>query len=632
LKSAGGVEVDATRIDEINPPKRATSPMTTTTNVNPEARSVEATLRVVVSAESACRAYERHDLLDPLQSLRSMLAEQQTAVVIAGEFKKGKSSLLNALLGFELSYVGDDIATQVPLRVSGGGTGVTLEMTDGGRHEVPSAALANVLRSGVLNGGAVLRASVRFEHQLLDTGLELVDSAGIGGLESKHGLDTLAEISRALGAIIVIDSSQEITSAEMSFLRTVTQLCPQVIVAMTKTDIHLAWRDILRLNLEQLRRADLDLAIVPVAVAGHGIAPLSTTAPLVTLTEWLYGIDANAHDLRNSHTVAVLEDVISQLIQQFERERDAIGDPSRSAEVQAAMSELKTKADGLRSQMAKWSQTLSDGIADLNADVDHDLRIRLRTLTAEVDRSIDSNDPGVCWDDMSAWLNNRVGQEMVTNCMLLRQRADLLAQVVGEHFNHPLAELSARQPELGLEVVMPFGALQSATTDAMRTQLPSLKDKGASALRGFYSTTLMVGLLGSVAGLALGPLGLVVGAVGGRKSLRTERDRQLELRRAGARQLCRKYLDEIAFAVGKELRDSLRLVQRQLRDHFAQRAEALSAGSTAALQAAQTASKLTIGEGQARLNDVEAELDRLRALLRQAQALRTILSPTEVLT
>jgi hypothetical protein len=597
--------------------------MTPSATTNTEKRPADSAIRVIATTETACRAYGRPDLVAPLDTLRSMLGEHQTTVVIAGEFKKGKSSLLNALLGAELSYVGDDIATQVPLRVSGGRTGVTLEMADGVRHEVPSAALANVLRSGALDGQSVQHAVVRFDHHLLDAGLELVDSAGIGGLESKHGLGTLGEISRALGVIVVIDASQEITSAELSFVRTVTQLCPQVILAMTKTDIHLAWRDILRLNLEHLRRAELDPIIIPVAV-GTGRSPASTAVSLQGLENWLHDIDANANELRTRHMIDVLDDVITQLIHTFEHERNAINDAAHGAEVQKAMAELKAKADGLRSQMAKWGQTLSDGIGDLNADIDHDLRIRLRTLTADIDRAIENNDPGICWNDLSAWLNNRVGQEMVANFMLLRQRADQLALVVGEHFNHPLAELSAQQPALGIEVAMPLGALQSTTTEALSTPLPSLKDKGGTALRGFYSTTLMVGLLGSVAGLALGPLGLVVGAAGGRKSLRTERDRQLELRRSSARQLCRKYLDEISFTVGKELRDSLRLVQRQLRDHFAQRADALSAGSAAALQAAQAASKLTVDQSRARLNDIQAELDRLRALQHQANALNIL--------
>ena len=75
----------------------------------------------------------------------------------------------------------------------------------------------------------------------------------------------------------------------------------------------------------------------------------------------------------------------------------------------------------------------------------------------------------------------------------------------------------------------------------------------------------------------------------GRKALKDERARQLVQRRNLARQTVRKYADDLAFGVGKDSRDTLRRINRQLRDHFLQRAEELTSSTSESLAAAQQA-------------------------------------------
>jgi Dynamin family len=584
----------------------------------------QACLRLVATVETACAAYGRTDLLPNVQRLREVLGDQRATTVIAGEFKKGKSSLLNALLGAELSYVGDDIATQVPLRVIDGRTPeVQVTMIDGASRMMPRSTLTNILRG---SGEPVAFATVSFEHPLLSTGLELVDSAGVGGLESQHGLATLAEISRALGVVLVLDASQELTKSELSFIRTVDRLCPRVIIAMTKIDIHVEWRDILRLNQQHLADGGVDVAIVPVAVgrsAGAETISPRNAASITPLTEWLQQLVDDSDEVRRGHCCSTLGAVVAELAQQFHAERRSLTDADHAAQAMRTLSELKQQTEALRGQMAKWSQTLNDGIGDLNADIDHDLRTRLRVVGAEADEAVDHNDPGTSWADISAWLNNRVGQEMVANFMLLHDRSDRLSELVAEHFNHPLAALAEASEVFGIVVELPTAKLAATSPEAIAGASMTVRAKGMTAARGFYSSTLMTSMLGSVAGLALGPIGLVLGAAGGRSTLRAEKNRMLEQRRAQARQKCRKYIDEIGFEVGKELRDSLRSVHRQLRDHYSQRAEVLHSGSTAAYQAAQAATKRSAAENAARLADVDAELTRLRSVEALIVKLRT---------
>src|SRR5919107_5986632 len=65
----------------------------------------------------ACEAYDRPDAAARLTAARRALADPVLHVVVAGEFKQGKSSLVNALVGAAVCPVDDDVATALPTYV-----------------------------------------------------------------------------------------------------------------------------------------------------------------------------------------------------------------------------------------------------------------------------------------------------------------------------------------------------------------------------------------------------------------------------------------------------------------------------------------------------------------------------------
>ena len=109
-------------------------------------------------------------------------------------------------------------------------------------------------------------------------------------------------------------------------------------------------------------------------------------------------------------------------------------------------------------------------------------------------------------------------------------------------------------------------------------------------MRGTAGGMLMLQAFAAVAGVALAaPFLATVSLVLGRKMLKDERVRQLAQRRILAKQAVRKYTDDLAFTVGKDSRDTLRRINRQLRDTFLQRAEELTTSTSESLTAAQQA-------------------------------------------
>ena len=87
----------------------------------------------------------------------------------------------------------------------------------------------------------------------------------------------------------------------------------------------------------------------------------------------------------------------------------------------------------LKDRTARWQITLNDGVADLVADVEHDLRDRLRRITREGEELVDAADLALVWDQFSAWVHREV---CVAASSFVRstERARDLARRVAELF------------------------------------------------------------------------------------------------------------------------------------------------------------------------------------------------------
>jgi hypothetical protein len=226
----------------------------------------------------------------------------------------------------------------------------------------------------------------------------------------------------------------------------------------------------------------------------------------------------------------------------------------------------------------------------------------------EADDAIEEIDPADTWPQMESWLQSRISHELLANYRMLRTRADQLSEEVAEHFHDASGEVFRQ-----LAVYNPEARVSSARIEH-KIELAKMKagKQAMVALKSAYGGALMFMALGSMAGIALGPIGVGIGLVMGHKGLRDEKKRQVQQRRTQAKNAVRRYCDEVSFVMGKDSRDTLRRVQRQLRDHYTALAEEFSRSNTEALTAATEAAKRTQTERDQRLRDLDAELGRLR--------------------
>src|SRR6266508_3571192 len=86
-------------------------------NAGARSPAVQKALGVVKLGSQAANAYKRPDLVERLTTTARRLADPSFHVFVVGEFKQGKSSLVNALLNAPVCPVDDDIATSAPTAV-----------------------------------------------------------------------------------------------------------------------------------------------------------------------------------------------------------------------------------------------------------------------------------------------------------------------------------------------------------------------------------------------------------------------------------------------------------------------------------------------------------------------------------
>jgi hypothetical protein len=127
---------------------------------------------------------------------------------------------------------------------------------------------------------------------------------------------------------------------------------------------------------------------------------------------------------------------------------------------------------------------------------------------------------------------------------------------------------------------------------------------------------ILIGTLGHLLMPVVAPIALVLAAGIGQKVIRDERRRQVTYRRQQAKNAARKYVDEIAFMVTRDSRDTLRATQRTLRNDFQARAAALQRSSEATLRAAVAAIALTPDDKAHRADEIArdaADIAELRS-------------------
>jgi hypothetical protein len=584
-------------------------------------------------ARSAAGVYNRPDLAPPLAAALARIDRPETLIAVIGEFKKGKSSLINALLGVDIAPVDDDLATAVATvyRHAPEPSAIVVAAGDDGQDVhiamAPTEALALVReQANPENTRGIRLVEIRVPNPYLESGAVLIDTPGFGGL-ALSGAGVSRVLLRAVDAVVMVtDASAPLLRPEVELVRRAAEVCPAILLAVSKIDLYPAWRRVLADDEAALAAEGLDVPAQPVSSVLMGVAHahnddrLGEESGVPALREMLEGLVLDVN--RSEACRRGLEEAqaaIAALKETAAQQLGALEDPDRASARLVELEAAKGRLEHLRGPGARWAQVLADSLSDTSGEADHQFRLALRTLSREIDDELETIDPARQWDVLAEKIRARVGASVDALFAAIEEGARTAERAVVEWL----------QANEGLELPAPGGTgvplLGDWTPRAVdRTRITQHAGLVFSGLRGGQGGILTIGMVATLAGITLTTaMTAGIGLVFGGKQILDERRRQLQARRQQARSNARQFIDDLQFETNKRVRDLSRDLQRQLRDGFLELVatrQRTCAESVAAVQAALQQDAAAREAGIAKLRERIQHLDLLAARAAELEA------------
>lgn len=175
--------------------------------------------------------------------LAERIAGRRFHIAVAGEFKRGKSTLVNALLGRALLPTGVVPLTAVATEVHfGSKIGTVVVYGDGRREPVAETDLAEYVAEAANPGNrrGVQRVELYVEPGAgggwAESGLVLVDTPGFASVHEHQTAAATAALAEADGAVVVLSVDSPLSHGERSLLATLADRQAALFVVVNKCD------------------------------------------------------------------------------------------------------------------------------------------------------------------------------------------------------------------------------------------------------------------------------------------------------------------------------------------------------------------------------------------------------------
>ncbi len=599
---------------------------------NQAAAGVEAGL---VELVRVLQKLERPDLAQRATAAAARLKRPSTVVCVVGEFKQGKSSLVNGLLGRTICPVDDDLATSAITLVRYGdeATASVRRRGDDGTatsQSVPVEELTDWVSEvgNPKNAKQVERVEITVPSPLLKQGLVVVDTPGMGGLGAGHAAATLAFLPFADGLIFVSDASAELSAPEVVFLRRATELCPTVMFALTKIDLYPQWQRIAELDRGHLDREGLRIPTVAVSsvIRTEALArkdkELNDRSRFPVLVKELGDkVVAPAKAGAATRSASEARSIALMVRSGLEAEKSVIGDPAATKAALQRLEAAKQRLEHLRGPGARWSTIVGDRTADVSNNVMFDFRGGMRQISRNMDEVIEELNKGDAWDDMVHDLQADVADEVTRAFVALEEGRIAIRDEVVNTLGEENLQVDLG-PGSGVDWFDVSDLWQGKALEASSSGKKKAFSQGLTGLKGAQGGIMMFGMMGqflpAAAGalIATNPVLLGIGALFGTMGLSEDRKRKVQMRRQTARGQVRQFLDDVQFEVNNQLTAVIRDIQRELRDEFTARLGELQRTYTDAAKSAQEDAQ----RSQAERSQRGGELDQSIAALRKVEA------------
>ena len=460
----------------------------------------------------------KQEEINRLANAYKLAQNAPTYILVCGEFNRGKSTFVNALLGHDLCATETTVCTSVVSQIKYGEkekvTRYYGDFSNIQHEEIELNQLEKFTVGSADKIGNTLYVEIELPNPILNNGWVIIDTPGIGGLDPRHASMTNFFLPRADIALFITDVNEPLTRSEVDFFKDkVEPYCKQFAVVVNKADLKDAT------IVEDFRKDTINKFATAAQLSHNQVEAVAVSSAAEAYPED-YDVNSNFDELR---------ELINSLVKKY---RDSIKCDIRDQFIEL----LNLAIAPIQAQLNQIEQPDVDQLASLNQQK-AEIESRIRDLT-----NPNSN--------FRISINEHITSKREVVLNQVSEASKLLQQIlkdlsknpyaqnvkggewVGEKLNDKISEIKTN---LMLEMQDSFeeisalpefeGLLQYNIKD-FTSKIGTLKvdtsvplNKRLSTLASGTPTAFLTGgalsLLGTLVGVSLGPLGILASIAAG---------------------------------------------------------------------------------------------------------------------
>ncbi|MUG96847.1 dynamin [Scytonema sp. UIC 10036] len=611
-------------------------------------------LQLFQSALSLPQVSKNADTEKRLKEAETHLAEGKLFVVVCGEFKQGKSSLLNALLNEpDLFPVDVDITTNLVTTITyGQREKITVVVGEAGkqaakeiqRSEIPDYVTEQRNQKNARKAKLLI---IESPNPQLREGLVLVDTPGVGSLSAEHTAATYAFIPNADAILFVSDAFAPLSAKELEFIQdTIVPHCQNLIFVVTKIDKVSGYKTVVENNLEKLAtvlgRPSSEIPIIPVSsklkleyLLSQNTEDLEDSQFASLETQLWQLISQQRGQLLLLRALSELGRVIAEIKQPIQVEWEAYQENNQENldAWENQFQDAKLRLQNLLENNATWRSQLSDGLQDIRTQILEQLQDGFTAIRRQ----------------SSKYLDDRVLLESPEQiASLLEADIDSLMSNLGQQLGYLSANLQAQ-----MEAVtnLSLNSFEASSLERQKTQFtfediqgkkPGMAGKLMQMTRNATFNMSAAGTIGGVAGAAIGSLfggvgaipgqilgaavgGTIAGIVGLVSGAKEGLDQVKEKTKHTVSIVIKQFIDDSQIQCSRALNKAIKELETYLRDDFLAQIKREKDNSDRTLRSLQDARKLSQEQGVQRAKELQVQLGQLNQVQAAVEQLAKII-------
>jgi predicted GTPase len=352
---------------------------------------------------------QRQDLAKTLSESAQRFTKGKLFVVVAGEFKQGKSSLINALINeTNLFPVDIDITTNLVTSITYGqeekvtviigepGQGQAKTIT---REEIPNYVTE---QENTNNSRKAQMLIIESPNPQLKEGLVLVDTPGVGGLNTEHTAVAYAFIPNADVILFVSDTEKPLTVKELEFVELIARHCKNFIFVVTKKDQG-NYKEIISSNREKLSKTlnlpENEIDLIPVSsktklayLKSQDLEDIEDSNFVALETKLWHILEQQRGNILTLRALVDLGKALAQIKTPIQVEWEACQQTSSQiAEIEEKFQLTQQKLQNLSKNNAAWLTQLSDGLSDIKDEIFNQYKQRISKISSQAEAYLEDS-------------------------------------------------------------------------------------------------------------------------------------------------------------------------------------------------------------------------------------------------